>query len=75
MSELPLTFNEVPVRVLYDYEPAEPRWVDDTLGGHPGCPARVTIDHVFAQDTEITALLSEDMLDALEGQVLEVIEQ
>lgn len=74
LREMDLTFNDVPVTVYYEHEPAEPAEVNDFDGGHPGYPANVDVLHVFAGGIEITELLEWELIHKLEDQVLEALQ-
>lgn len=74
VREMAVSYNDVPVTVHYEYEPAEDAEVDDLTGGHPGYPANVDVLKVFAGGVDITELLEWELIHKLEDQVLEALQ-
>jgi hypothetical protein len=74
VREMAVRYNDVPVLVHYEYEPAEAPELNDFDGGHPGWPANVDVIKVFAGGIEITELLEWELIHKLEDQVLEALQ-
>lgn len=68
--------NEVKVRdinlnVEYHYDPGERMVMYFNDGtGHPGEPPSIEIQAVYAGDVDIYELLTEDLLEYIEGQLI-----
>lgn len=74
VREMAVAYNNVPMIVHYEYEPAEPSEINDTTGGHPGYPANVDVQKVFAGGVDITELLEWELIHKLEDKVLEALQ-
>lgn len=72
------TFLELPVRVVFDYEPAEEPYLSGPPEAcYPGHPDQVTILRVFVKgdDRDVLKLLTLEQITALESEVLEFIKE
>lgn len=66
MSEYSYTFCGIPLRVVMNEEPAEPRTYD-----HPGCEAVFELDEIIMPDGDRSGAeyFSESTLEWIEGEV------
>tara|TARA_R100000995_G_scaffold84644_1_gene64060 strand:+ start:1268 stop:1540 length:273 start_codon:yes stop_codon:yes gene_type:complete len=66
-----LVINNVVIDIEYDYTMAEaPVYYDNNLEGNPGSPASVDIYNIYAEETDITDIIAEDVFDQIEEQIL-----
>lgn len=62
-----LKFNSVPLAVIYEHQPYEAPSKDNE---YPGCPEETKVEQVFVGDIDITPMLSEDTIEALQKQII-----
>lgn len=66
-----LVINNVVLDIEYDYNYAEePVYYDNNLEGNPGSPASVDIYNVYAEETDITDIISDRVFDQIEEEIL-----
>ena len=66
-----LTVRDVPLTVSYYHNPGEPMVMYYKDGsGHPGEPPSIEIQAVYAGNVDIYELLTEDLLEYIEGQLI-----
>ena len=62
--------EDITVEVEFSYQPFEAMTHD-----YPGCPEAVIIDSVRVKGVDIMSLLSEEVIDSLEMEILEPDEE
>ena len=73
INTTPLTVRDVPLTVSYYNNAGEPAVMYYKDGsGHPGEPPSIEAQAVYAGEIDIYELLDADMLDYIEGKLIEI---
>lgn len=64
MSMTCITYMELDLTIMYDFEPGEPQTHDD-----PGCADEAIINQVLLDDVDITATIGSDHLERIAERV------
>ena len=73
MNYAEVRVRDVKLNVYYEYDPGEPMVMYYSDGsGHPGSPPSATIHEVHAGDVDIYELLSDELLDYIEEQIIDL---
>lgn len=73
MSTISTTYNDIELSIDYEFEKGEPMVMYYNDGsGYPGSPDVVEIQSVFHKEIDIYDLLSKDIIEHLEQEILEI---